>query len=121
MPTLAEERDEILQLLYRYNHAIDSGDAEGWADTWTEDGFFGGVGDGLQGRAQLVQFASGVGGLRHMVLNPLIDVDGDTARVRAYVVVLAAGQVVTVGTYDDTVVRTPGGWRFAKRMFSPDA
>ena len=32
MPTVTEDRDEILQLLYRVNHTIDNGDAEGWAD-----------------------------------------------------------------------------------------
>lgn len=121
MATPTEDRDEILQLLYRYNHAIDSGDAEGWADTFTEDGLFEGpVPGGLRGRAQLVEFASGVSGIRHMVLNPLVDVDGDTAGVRAYILVLAGGQVVTVGTYDDTVVRTPAGWRFSRRLFTPD-
>jgi hypothetical protein len=31
---------EIQQLYAKYNHAIDSGDAETWADTFTADGVF---------------------------------------------------------------------------------
>ena len=65
--TIAEERDEILQLLYRYNHTIDGGDSEGWAETWTPDGVFEGVlpdGAVLTGREELVEFATSVRGMK---------------------------------------------------------
>ncbi|SEO40911.1 nuclear transport factor 2 family protein [Trujillonella endophytica] len=123
MTTIAEERDEILQLLYRYNHTIDDGDAGAWADTWTEDGVFEGVlpdGARLTGREQLVGFASQVHGMRHVIANPVVDLDGDAARVRAYVFAIAAGRIIAAGAYDDTVVRTAAGWRFARRRFTPD-
>jgi len=122
MPSTTEDRDEILQLLYRYNHAIDSGDAEGWADTWTDDGVFeiGGA-QPITGRAGLVEFAKSVSGLRHMALNPLVEVNGDSARVRAYVVVLQGGAIAVTGATEDHVVRTPGGWRLARRVFAGDA
>jgi 3-phenylpropionate/cinnamic acid dioxygenase small subunit len=120
MPTLAEDRDEILQLLYRYNHTIDSGDADGWADTFIDDGRFDLGGRLLQGRAELVGFASGVSGTRHVVTNPLIDVTGDAARVRAYFMLLTGGAIAMVGVYDDDVVRTADGWRFASRVFTSD-
>lgn len=120
MPTLAEDRDEILQLLYRYNHTIDAGDAEGWADTWTDDGVFDAGGSVLRGRAELVGFASGVSGMRHVVMNPLVDLDGDAAKVRAYLVLLMGGAIGMVGVYQDEVVRTSEGWRFAARVFTPD-
>lgn len=121
MPSTLEDRDEILQLLYRYNHTIDSGDAEGWADTWTEDAVFDVAGHVTTGREALVKFASGVQGTRHMVTNPLIDVAGDTAEVRAYLIVFHGTQMATIGSYQDQLVRTPAGWRFAKRVFTPDA
>jgi len=120
MPTFADDRDEILQLLYRYNHTIDAGDAEGWADTWTDEGVFDAGGSVLHGRAELVGFAAGVSGMRHVVLNPLVDVDGDAATVRAYLVLLMGGAIGMVGVYEDEVVRTPAGWRFAARTFTPD-
>ncbi len=42
----------------------------------------------------------------------MIDVDGSTARVRAYVFVISGGAILIVGTYDDTVVRTANGGHF---------
>ncbi|MFI5046203.1 MAG: nuclear transport factor 2 family protein [Acidimicrobiia bacterium] len=121
MPTTVEDRDEILQLLYRYNHAIDGGDAEAWADTFTDDAAFEAAGMAMSGRDALVAFASSVSGLRHVVANPVIDVTGDAASVRAYVFVYQ-GQALTVsGSYEDEAVRTPEGWRFAKRVFTMDA
>ncbi|MBO0728591.1 MAG: nuclear transport factor 2 family protein [Acidimicrobiaceae bacterium] len=120
MPSTLEDRDEILQLLYRYNHAIDGGDAEGWADTFTEDAEFDVAGHVTTGREALVKFASDVHGTRHIVSNPLIEVTGDTAAVRAYLVVYHGMQMVTIGSYQDELVRTPAGWRFARRAFTPD-
>jgi hypothetical protein len=64
VPSTAEDRDEILQLLYRYNHASDSGDAEGWADTFTDDAVFDAAGQVISGREALVEFASAVRGRR---------------------------------------------------------
>ena len=40
MPLTAEDRMEMIELVGRYNHAIDRRDAEAWADTFTEDGRF---------------------------------------------------------------------------------
>ena len=120
MPSIIEDRDEILQLLYRYNHAIDGGDARGWAETFTEDGVFDVAGGVRTGRDALLEFASSVHGTRHMVLNPLIDVAGDAASVRASLVVFHGKELSTIGSYDDQLVRTPAGWRFAKRVFTPD-
>ena len=120
MHSLTEDRDEILQLLYRYNHAIDSGDAEGWADTFTEDGSLDAAGQLISGREGLVEFASSVRGLRHLVANPVVDISGDAATVRAYLLVFMGTAPAMIGTYEDEVVRTPAGWRFAKRQFTVD-
>ena len=48
----SQDHDEIRQLYARYAHTIDTGDAEGWADTFTVDGVFGNA----HGRAALVEF-----------------------------------------------------------------
>jgi hypothetical protein len=72
------------------------------------------------GRDELVAFAAGVHGFRHTVANPVIDVAGDAATVRAYFVVYRGTALAAVGTYADEVVRTPGGWRFAKRVSTPE-
>ena len=120
MPTTLEDRDEILQLMYRYNHLIDSGDAEGWADTFADGAVFEAAGQAMTGRDVLVGFASSVHGLRHMVTNPVIEINADTAQVQAYLVVFSSGAILVTGAYADQLVRTPAGWRFAKRVFTPD-
>lgn len=121
MPSTAEDRDEILQLLYRYNHAIDSGDADGWADTFTFDAVFEVGGQVIAGRDALIAFASNVRGLRHVVVNPVVAIVGDAATVRAYGLALQGTEISVVGSYEDDVTRTPAGWRFAKRVFTFDA
>jgi uncharacterized protein (TIGR02246 family) len=121
MPTVYEDRDEILQLLYRYNHAVDGADAEAWADTFTPDGVLDAGGRVMSGRDEFVAFAKTVSGIRHMVVNPIVEVSGDSAHVRAYLMVLRGGAIGSVGIYDDQVVRTDDGWRFIKRVFTPDA
>ena len=121
MPSITEDRDEILQLAYRYNLAIDRGDAEGWADTFTPDGVFDVAGQLRSGRDELIAFAASVHGLRHTLANPAINVTGDAAAMRAYFVVYEGTAVRGTGTYEDQLVRTPDGWRFAKRVSTPDA
>ena len=53
----AEDHAEIRQLYATYNLALDGGDAEGWADTFIEDGAFGDT----EGHAALVGFAENFG------------------------------------------------------------
>jgi len=120
MPSTTEDRDEILQLAYRYNHAIDSGDAQGWADTFIPDGVFDVAGQVRSGRDELVAFAASVHGLRHTLANPVIDVVGEAATMRAYFVVFQGTALIGTGTYTDELVRTPEGWRFTKRVSTPD-
>ena len=50
---------EIRELVARYDHAIDSGDPEGWAATFTEDGSWNG-GVLVSGQAELLAFARGL-------------------------------------------------------------
>lgn len=52
---------EILQLAARYNHAIDYGDPEAWAGTFTEDGTFNTAQGVQQGHEALAQFAAEIG------------------------------------------------------------
>ena len=56
----------------------------------------------------------------HLLGLPWIKIQGDTAQVRAYIFFLINGAVGGSGTYEDQVVRTRDGWRFAKRVFTAD-
>ena len=83
-------------------------------------GVFNVAGTPLVGRAALAQWAAGVSGVTHLVLNPLVDVDGDSATVRASLLALRGPSILSTGSYHDHVVRANGGWRFAQRTFTPD-
>jgi uncharacterized protein (TIGR02246 family) len=122
--TASEDREEIRELLARYNHAVDSHQVEEWAGLFTDDGVFDSGGRTLKGADELRSFAESVPvGLRHVVANEIIDLDGDQATVRAYLFILAGkpAAIATTGVYEDEVRRVDGRWRFARRTFTPDA
>ncbi len=118
MPTMTEDRDEILQLLYRYCHAMDAGDGPAFAETFTETGvldvpFF----PDVCGRAELADLAANAGGTQHVAVDPVITVQGDRATIRSYVFVFTNNVITVSGLYTDDVERTPDGWRLAKKVF----
>lgn len=57
---------------------------------------------------------------RHLAFNEVIDIDGDRASARNYLLVLrmtdGKPSVSLTGYYEDELVRTPEGWRFASRL-----
>ena len=127
----ADDMVGIQQLYARYNHAIDSGDADGWASCFTADGRFSasGVGD-LQGTAALAAFARSIAGRtsgRHWTNNLLVEGDGGGATAKCYFVYLQSGAAgkppaaAFTGMYTDTLDRGHDGWRFAARSFVADA
>jgi len=122
MPTLAEDRDAIRDLFARYCLYIDAGKAGEWAATFTDDGEFLAGGDPLVGRDALEAFAASIpsGTLHHMVLNEVIDIDGDRATCCASVFVTSKGAVVTTGRSEDELRRINNSWRIARRAYAPD-
>jgi hypothetical protein len=121
MPSATEDRDEIRQLMYRYGHCWDNFDAQGWADVFIEDGvYWEGGGPIIKGRDELVAYAQDTSplfsGRFHIVTNQLIDVEGDEAKAHSYFCIIEGLNPCLTGTYDDDVIRTPQGWRFAKRV-----
>ena len=54
-------------------------------------------------------------------MNEIIEVDGDSAKVRSYALVTKESPPVisAVGNYEDTLRRTSEGWRFARRVYTP--
>jgi uncharacterized protein (TIGR02246 family) len=123
VPALSDDLEEIRKLLARYCFAIDARDAEAWADLFTDDGMFHySLGEPLIGKDALREFISVVPNDRHhLTMNEIIDIDGDTATVRAYALVTKESPPVisAVGDYEDTLRRTADGWRFSSRIYSP--
>jgi len=109
---------EILQLYFRYPVALDSGDAEGYANLFTEDGSFG----NRVGRQALLDFVRGRARstIRHAPLTPMITATAEGANgqvLNLFVDVAQQPVVVTrVSQYTDTLVKTPQGWRFKTRV-----
>jgi uncharacterized protein (TIGR02246 family) len=121
----------IHQLVASYNHAVDAGHGDKFAQTFTADGVLETRGNAIKGHDALAEFATGVpGGLsspRHVASNLLIEGSGDEASLSAYLhLYILAGDppsptIAISGKYDDQLRRTDGGWRFARRVFTADA
>jgi len=114
----ADDYAEILQLYFQYPILLDGGDAEGYANLFTDDGSFG----NNVGRAALIAFVKGraPSTVRHAPLPPMITATPEGAKgvvMNLFVDVAQAPAVVTrVSQYNDTLVKTPRGWRFKTRV-----
>jgi hypothetical protein len=99
-------------------HALDSGDAEGYAALFTPDGSF----NNNVGRDALIAFVRGrnAAGMRHINTSLVITPAPDGARGAVYNMFLNVEMTPPVITgasqYQDTLVKTPQGWRFKTRV-----
>jgi len=127
---LAPADYEQIQNLYgQYSHAFDSGDGPALANTYTQDGTFVTGGKTVaSGRDQLLAQprppAAGKPSMRHLPANLVIERSPEGAKGKSYVflVTFEAGKppaVAAGGVYEDVIVKTPAGWRFKKRTFTP--
>jgi 3-phenylpropionate/cinnamic acid dioxygenase small subunit len=129
---LLEERS-ILRLLHGYAHAMDQGRESEWVDTFTPDAIFDVVevvGDQRvhreEGRGDLAAYVAGYPKppqfRKHIVTDPIIEVDGDDARVEAYWLLLQRDDtdgmpvLAAFGHYHDRLVKADGRWRIAERF-----
>ena len=73
----------------------------------------------------VITYADGTPRTRHVTTNPIIEIDGDVARVRSVYTVLQQAsdlpmQTIISGRYHDTLRRIDGRWRFIERCFLVD-
>ncbi len=123
-PMSVQDYVEIQQLYSKYNHAIDSGNADAWADTFTPDGAF----NNNVGREALKKFVTdtwvarmnGPSTRQHWNTNLSITGDSKAAKGSVYLMLVDFGtkptSIASMGLYDDELVKTPQGWRFTKRQ-----
>ena len=129
-----EDVVEIQGLAARYNHAVDSGDSEGFIAVFTEDGALTAGELQVKGHDALGDFAKKFAGSvrepRHIAHNIVVDGDGDKATLKAYIQMFILtgdpgqpGQqvVATSGKYNDTLVKENGSWKFTQRVFTADS
>jgi SnoaL-like domain len=128
---IADER-AILRVLYSYCHAIDYGEEASWIDLFTTDGIFHvDMPRGLPpihcaGQRELAAFISAhprapAALHKHLLLNPLIELQGDEARAASYFQLLldidGTPEIHCFGRYLDRLVRSESGlWRFRERV-----
>ena len=121
----AQDLVDIQQLYARYNWALDSGDSQAYAATFTPDGAF----NNNVGHDAIVKFAdtfhAGLGAhVRHWNTNLLIQPAPGGAAGQVYLVLVDFGtkpaSIVTSASYSDEIVKTAQGWRFKKRTTKGD-
>lgn len=118
---------DIEQLYATYNHAIDAGDGEAWAATFTPDGTF----NRFTGKEALVGFIQtwrekmNGANRRHWNTNLRITPSAEGANGTVMLMLLDVGtkppSIVSTGMYTDVLVKTPNGWRFKNRQVKGDA
>ncbi|MDT5108337.1 MAG: hypothetical protein QOE20_227, partial [Mycobacterium sp.] len=121
----ADDKLAITELLYRYAELIDAGDFDGVGELLGKGTFMGVEGASKIGKlfAKTTRRYPEQGNTprtRHLVLNPIVDVDGDTATARSTFCVVQqtetiALQPIVVGRYADTFARGESGWYFTER------
>ena len=116
----------IKELFGRYALAIDTGDAEGWAAVFTENGQYELFGNTTKGRPAIRDAIAGrpSGDARphsqHRMANHVIEIDGDKAHSMCEFCVIAERQMridtIVAGFYEDDLERVEGQWLIARRQ-----
>ena len=136
-PMSSEALLAIQQLNSRYFHAIDAlldgNNAEIWATTFTPDGTF----YLLDAQSNVILQATGTQDLietyktfpdvqttRHWCNNLLIELDGDVATGRCYIIAMSINQlpatIIRSGVYKDQLIKTNKGWKYQSRSLILD-
>ncbi len=121
----ADDRLDILDLYGRYNHLVDSGPPEAWADEcFTPDAVFRRPDmPPVVGREALIRYKTRpLNQGRHWLSNIVIEPTETGAAGKAYLLVVrptdaegTVNSIVMTGRYDDRLAKGPTGWRFASR------
>lgn len=125
----ATDRAAITDLIYRYAELIDAGDFDAVGRLLDRAAFGGPRTPTVSGAANIAavfamttkRFDDGTPRTRHLVLNPIVEVDGDRATARSTFCVVQATarlplQPIVVGRYLDTFAREDGNWHFTERI-----
>ena len=133
--TAPDDVTAVTNELFRYAELIDSGRLtevgelmEHCTFRYGEQGAPGPVGAAAIAesyRSSVMIYPDGTPRTRHLTTNPIVELDGDIARVRSVYTVLqqvegSPMQAIISGRYRDTLKRIDGRWRFTERWFLID-
>jgi len=122
-----EDREAIRDLIARYGPLADSGDAQGVAGLWAEDGVYAIAGFGeAKGRAEIAALIDGdnhrqlmADGCAHVLGPVAIDLNDDSATARGHSLVLrwtgSAFEVHRVAANRWELARGVDGWQVTRR------
>lgn len=126
-----DDRLEIQQLYSKYNHAFDFGKGEAWAACFTPDGVFESQMSGkVNGSAALTEFGTAFSQrlkARHWTNNLVVEPAEGGASGTCYLMLLRLAKddkptsMAATAVYNDRLVKTGDGWRFASRSVTGDA
>jgi len=128
----AEERAAIEEHFSRYLWSIDTGDAETLVDCFTPDGTLespaiGGYAghDAIRKFAmRFARFHERGAQLRHVVSTFIVEVSGESATAKCYLLVFITrngqSRLLGPGTYDCELRKSNGRWRFTRRIVTMD-
>jgi 3-phenylpropionate/cinnamic acid dioxygenase small subunit len=121
----------IANLLYHYAELMDGGRLEEVAALFDHAAITMGDGRVVHGAAPMLEqwrayvriHPCGTPRTKHVITNPIIEVDGDRASCRSYYTVFQQTgtlplQAICAGRYHDTFARAGGVWRFATRDYA---
>ena len=115
--TRADDHADIRNLLARYCLLLDHDDVDQWVTLFTADATYQVYGHEFRGHDGLRQMLSGAPGGLHLGGPPVVElVAADRARTQQNLLFVdrTTGELRSA-VYDDVVVRTGDGWRFASR------
>ena len=135
---VAADKVAIQELASRFENTFDEGRIDAHLATWVDNLTFVSPFGTYRGKAAYAQWvrefykvAQASGGTRHLVTNFEIDVRGDTATMKAYLMIVIRKPAVIDGVRfhpiaystaftNDRLVRVNGRWKFAARTLQID-
>ena len=127
-----DDHRAIERLLYRYADLIDAGDFAGVGALFARARILAG-GNVVEGAVEVQgmyesytrRYPCGTPRTQHLMGNPVIDIDGDTASARLRFTVFQALQdfplqPIITGRYQDRFARDASGWHFIERRMQTE-
>ena len=133
---MSDAYNQIANLLYRYAEAFDTARFDVLDELFADVAIRNAIGSGEPGpvtpgpqfvataRDSIITYADGTPRTRHIVTNPIIEIDEAAGRAtsRSYVTTLQQVpphpiEIMATAKYEDTFERVDGTWRFAERTY----
>ncbi|MGD9997457.1 MAG: nuclear transport factor 2 family protein [Ilumatobacteraceae bacterium] len=128
-----EDKDAIWNLFMTYKRHLDARDFRAYASLFTDDAVWGGNLGRAVGPKEIEEllvrtlevYPSDLERTHHLVMNPVITVDGDSAKAKSNWGYMTRSETDApvfemLGRYSDELRRTPDGWKFSRRIAYSD-